>query len=198
MISKEYVFDFVLGVRDVESHFRSSNGLKKSKYFTNIPTSLQMLCLVSNAIFGYSLLRKRLILCLAWKSYTLDSEDFLIERISAYVLASEAFLRLGNSGAAAHRRSAALSIVGHMDHYDTTTAKKLVNPSRLFEMLKLRHPDPSLVQKMDIQDACLQVRGSWKKVAWPKSGRLRVGSRLGFSSFTWKGGVNLRASHQHT
>ena len=126
--------------------------------------------------------------------YTLDSEEFSTERIFSYVLASEVFLRLGNSGAAAHRRSSAQSVIGDMDHYDTTTAKKLVNISRLFEMLKLRHPDPSLVQKIEIEDACLQVRGSWKKVPWPKSGRLRAGSRLGFSSFIWKSEAELQAS----
>lgn len=102
------------------------------------------------------------ILLLAWK--TIDSEAFLTERILSYVLEFELFLRLGNSGAAVHRRSAALFVLSKMDHYDTTTVKKLVNFGKLFEMLKLKHPDPSLVQKTEIQDACLQVRGSWKKV----------------------------------
>ena len=62
-------------------------------------------------------------------------------------------------------------------------------------MLKLRPPDPSLVQQLDIQDAGLQVRGSWGKVPWPRSGRLRAGSRLGFSSFIWKGEVYACKPH---
>lgn len=133
-------------------------------------------------------------LLLAWKTYILDSEAFLTERILSYVLGSELFLRLGNSGAAVHRRSAALFVLSKMDHYDTTTVDKLVNPGKLFEMLKLKHPDPSLVQKIEIQDACLQVRGSWKKVPWPKSGRLRAGSRLGFSGFIWEGETDVRST----
>jgi hypothetical protein len=134
---------------------------------------------------------KSLILRIAWKSYKIDSEEFLTERILSYVAASEAFLHLGNSGAAVHRRSAALEVIGDMDCYNKTTVNKILNFSRLSEMLKLRHPDPSILQKLHVEDACLQVRGSWKKVSWPKSGRLRAGSRLGFASFIWNGEAGL-------
>lgn len=127
----------------------------------------------------------------AWISYDLQSIEFFMEHATAYVLASEVFLELGNTGAAAHRRHAAFSVLACLpDHFDNRALDNIVTP-RFFEFMKLRHPDPSLVQRLTVEEASLTVRGAWKKIAWPQSGKLRAGSRLGFSSFIANGKVGL-------
>lgn len=53
----------------------------------------------------------------------------------------------------------------------------------LEELTKLRHPDPSLTHKLEIQFPELQVLGSWKKLTLLKKGGMKA--RLAFSSFIW-------------
>lgn len=132
-------------------------------------------------------------LCSAWRVFDCpDSPAFYETRTIAYILAADIFFKLGNTAAAAHRRVAAFTqYATRKDYPDGANLELIVDFKECFKMTELRHPDPSLVSKLQVVDAALSVRGSWNKLPCPKSGRLHAGSRLGFSSFIWKGSPAL-------
>lgn len=136
--------------------------------------------------------------CSAWRDFECpDSAQFYETRTIAYILAADIFLKLGNTAAAAHRRAAACILYSlRSDYPDGDKLEFLVDMKACFKLMELRHPDPSLTSNLQAVDATFSVRGSWNKVPCPKSGRLHAGSRLGFSSFIWKGPLTLFLPHQ--
>jgi hypothetical protein len=66
---------------------------------------------------------------------------------------------------------------------DTSSLRCLITSEKVRELTQLRHPDPGLVAKLELQNEELQIRGSWKKVNLKKSGGMTP--RMGFASFVW-------------
>jgi hypothetical protein len=96
---------------------------------------------------------------------------------------------MGNTGAAVHRRWSAQEDIPYSQQ---SRAPQIMNTilrvrdADTQNILKLRHPDPVLVQKAAITEPSLQILGSWTKIKVKKSSG--PGRRMGFSSFIWEGG----------
>lgn len=52
-------------------------------------------------------------------------------------------------------------------------------------LLQFRHPDPMFVHNGRVNDASLQILGSWRKLKTKKAGG--PGNRMSFSAFIWEG-----------
>ena len=104
------------------------------------------------------------------------------QRVLTLSTASTAFRKLGNTGTALDRRSnMGLEDLG--PKHVTPEIKEIRDMKELDELTQLRHPDPSLTHKLEIQFPELQVLGSWKKLTLLKKGGMKA--RLAFSSFIW-------------
>lgn len=126
---------------------------------------------------------------IAWRPYDCDSPEFYEARVTAYILASEIFTKVGHTAAAAHRRNAAgvlyATRLGNRDESERLAF--IIDLKAYSKLMTLRHPDPKNISMLNVVDVALSTRGSWNKVPCPTSGRLQAGSRLGFSSFIWNG-----------
>src|SRR5262245_165737 len=113
-------------------------------------------------------------------SLNMELKEYFSERVIAFKTAAEIYYDLGNTGMAVVLMNASFKIATNMpSHLDPTkSTKEIFDNSKLVEFAQLRHPDPKLVPKIEIQDETLQVYGSWNKL---KSGG--IPSRMGFASF---------------
>ncbi|KAI0075656.1 hypothetical protein K474DRAFT_1646268 [Panus rudis PR-1116 ss-1] len=122
-----------------------------------------------------------------WININLLSPEFVIQRGRGLVQASELFLKLGNTGAAVHRKyMASISIINLPDNDSARKAVLKMNPTNaMFRLLSTRHPDPRLSAKLEIKNPDLQIRGSWCKIEIPREKVIQP--RYGFASFVWNG-----------
>ncbi|KAI0317374.1 hypothetical protein OF83DRAFT_1163971 [Amylostereum chailletii] len=123
-----------------------------------------------------------------WKNYTFGHQMFFDSLIIGTARAADIY-PLGNTGLGAFNStrvgvfSNLLTDIGadlKNDHLQDIVRSKM--NGRIFQ---LRHPDPSLSHKHELQHPALQVRGSWRKVAIPKSKNIQP--RQMFASFVWNG-----------
>jgi hypothetical protein len=129
-------------------------------------------------------------LYLEWMSYNIEIKEYFSERVIALKTAAEIFYELGNTGMAVLRMTvgqtlAKVTMPSHLD--PTKSVAGIIDDSRAIELMGLRHPDPQLVAKINLQDNSLQVHGSWQKVKLTKSGG--IPSRMGFASFVHKSNI---------
>lgn len=112
--------------------------------------------------------------------------EYFLECVTAYRLASDILLELGNTGTSVQRRWFGNVAANSMpSSLDSALVKKVVPNETLNNYLKLRHPEPKLVAKLTLQNENLQIRGSWKKLQIKKGAKLP--QRSGFASFVWNG-----------
>jgi hypothetical protein len=112
--------------------------------------------------------------------------EYFLECVTAYRLASDILLELGNTGTSVQRRWFGNVAANSMpSSLDSALVKKVVPNATLNNYLKLRHPEPKLVAKLTLQNENLQIRGSWKKLQIKKGANLP--QRSGFASFVWNG-----------
>lgn len=93
-------------------------------------------------------------------------------------------MTLGNTGAAVHRKWIANDVMQPLPKEYQALLKKITSMDDVTELTKLRHPDPKLTPKLELQDSELQIRGSWKKVELSKTNSIHA--RYSFASFVWK------------
>lgn len=126
---------------------------------------------------------------IAWRPYDCDRPEFYEARVTAYILASEIFTKVGHTAAAAHRRNAAGVLYAYRlnNRDESDRLASIIDLEAYSKLITLRHPDPKNISTLNVVDIALSIRGSWSKVPCPTSGRLHAGSRLGFSSFIWNG-----------
>ncbi|KAF8965649.1 hypothetical protein BDZ97DRAFT_1811650 [Flammula alnicola] len=119
-----------------------------------------------------------------WIRWNLDLPQLTKEIVKALALSSDVFATLGNTGTAADRRwNTGVETLD--ERHLTPEVKKLRNVGKLYELISLRHPDPSLTATVEVKDPELQVLGSWKKVSVRRQGAMKP--RLAFASFIWNG-----------
>jgi hypothetical protein len=124
-----------------------------------------------------------------WFDFGVNLSDQYFQRMTAHARASDIYLELGNTGTAVQRKWVGTVMSGSVPpHLDTPAIQKIFPKSKKDENHHLRHPDPTLVPKLNLKDERLQVRGSWKKIELQKGGGLS--SRMGFASFVYKGDIN--------
>ena len=112
--------------------------------------------------------------------------EYFLECVTAYRIASDILLDIGNTGTSVQRRWFGNVAANSMPlDLDKAMVQKVVPNTTLHDYLKLRHPEPTLVAKLTLQNQNLQIRGSWKKVRTKKGGNLP--QRSGFASFVWNG-----------
>lgn len=127
-----------------------------------------------------------IVLLLDWMDYHLFHEDFVIQHIGALSLASDIFLKLGNTGAAIHRKKVAFTVAAafpEIHNSQNINRQKDTLQNECMELWKLRHPDPKFLQ-LGLQHSELQVLGSWKKIELSRANNIH--SRYGFGSFVWR------------
>jgi hypothetical protein len=73
---------------------------------------------------------------------------------------------------------------------DASSLHHLITNDKVREITQLRHPDPSLAAKVELQNDSLQIRGSWQKVNLKNSAGMTP--RMGFASFVWNSGSSIR------
>ncbi|KAI0659951.1 hypothetical protein C8Q70DRAFT_105866 [Cubamyces menziesii] len=112
--------------------------------------------------------------------------EFHRQRLLGLVTASDIFLKLGNTGAAAYCRNVGSDLLKALpSRIDELSLRREVLPiSSVVAVSTLRHPDPSLYRSMEIKDSNLQVRGSWQRLKWADSSRLT--SRMAHAAFIYK------------
>lgn len=112
--------------------------------------------------------------------------EYFLECVTAYRIASDIFLELGNTGTSVQRRWFGSVAANSMpSNLDKALVQKVIPNRNTADHLKLRHPEPKLVAKLTLQNESLQVRGSWKKLQIKKGCNLP--QRMGFASFVWDG-----------
>jgi hypothetical protein len=112
--------------------------------------------------------------------------EYFLECVTAYRIASDILLDIGNTGTSVQRRWFGNIAANCMpSDLDTALVQKVVPNATLNNYLKLRHPEPKLVAKLTLQNQNLQIRGSWKKLRTKKGGNLP--QRSGFARFVWDG-----------
>jgi hypothetical protein len=112
--------------------------------------------------------------------------EYFLECVTAYRIASDIYLELGNTGTSVQRRWFANVAANSMpSDLDKALVQNVVPNRTLNDFLKLRHPEPTLTAKLTLKNENLQIRGSWKKVRTKKGANLP--QRMGFASFVWNG-----------
>lgn len=118
----------------------------------------------------------------------MEIKEYFSERAMAFQAAAEIFYDLGNMGMAlvlmnASHTIASVVMPSHLD--PNKSIAKAMDLSKLVSFMKLRHPDPQLVPKIEIKDESMQVYGSWIKVKLKTTGG--IPQRMGFASFVYQG-----------
>ncbi|KDQ52948.1 hypothetical protein JAAARDRAFT_137729 [Jaapia argillacea MUCL 33604] len=121
-----------------------------------------------------------------WKGHHLDNRSYYSHLLTAAHTGAVIFYELGNTANVVHRRWTTQGTMTNLpDKYDQTGINDFTHYRKLDEFLKLRHPEPRLVTRLEVIDDTLQVRGSWQKIDTRKAGG--IPGRHGFASFVWKG-----------
>ncbi|KAJ7243080.1 hypothetical protein C8J57DRAFT_1367162 [Mycena rebaudengoi] len=122
-----------------------------------------------------------------WFDFGLQMSEYYLERLRARVTSAKIFFILGNTGAGTHRKWSSITLLADMPKDLETAAIRKIRPQNPMgdPVFELRHPDPKLVAKLSVNDASLQVRGSWQKVVLQKNGGIT--SRMGSASFVYNG-----------
>ena len=68
-----------------------------------------------------------------------------------------------------------------------------LDSDKVMKVGALRHPDASLVARLEVLDPRLQIRGSWKKIHTPKHNK--ISPRMGFTHFVWHSELSAFAFH---
>lgn len=102
------------------------------------------------------------------------------------VNSSNVFLKLGNTSMAAYYRIGCTVIaLSPAPGFQPETLEGKEWAPYLNRLATLRHPDPKLSQKLNIQYESLQVMGSWSKIHIPSDKNIQP--RAEFASFVWNG-----------
>ncbi|KIM45738.1 hypothetical protein M413DRAFT_346174 [Hebeloma cylindrosporum] len=106
--------------------------------------------------------------------------------ISVQYARSDVFLALGNSASAVHRRWTAQNMIpaAHKKK-EEGIPRTILHRGTTQVLLQFRHPDPMFVHNGRVNDASLQILGSWRKLKTKKAGG--PGNRMSFSAFIWEG-----------
>lgn len=116
--------------------------------------------------------------------------EYFLEYVVSFRQASDILLAIGNTGSAVQRRWFGHVAASSMpDSLDKSAVVKFVPTDKLNDYLKLRHPEPELVAKLEVKHKNLQVLGSWKKITTTKKNGFST--RAGFASFVWDGEYTL-------
>ncbi|KAH9836148.1 uncharacterized protein C8Q71DRAFT_760870 [Rhodofomes roseus] len=120
-----------------------------------------------------------------WEHYNPQPprQDFYMQRIRALVGVADMYVHLGNTGAAAHRRSTADALIKHAPAGVNTRALRVLCPIYLLNAVtQFRHPDPELLKQWEPLNEDLQVRGSWQRMKISRN----ILPRMSFASFIWQ------------
>lgn len=97
-----------------------------------------------------------------WTRWHIDFPEMTFQKVSALVHSSDLFRMIGNTGTAVDRRENT-SHESLTANHQTPELKALVPSKKLYELVSLRHPDPSLTPTLKVEFPSLQIYGSWKK-----------------------------------
>lgn len=123
---------------------------------------------------------------LEWFSAGVNIEEHYVQRITSYARASGIYLELGNTSNAVHKTwIGSTSMEEAPTGVNKSSLKHLITSAKVREITQLRHPDPKLTAKLNLNNDALQIRGSWEKIILEKSGGMTP--RMGFASFVWNG-----------
>lgn len=125
-----------------------------------------------------------------WLTVEISVQEYYVHFIKALVQMSNIYMELGNTGNAVRMIwTASKNMDGSLPGIDMSSLKSLVGDGKVEELTQLRHPDPQLSAKLEIQDKTLQIRGSWEKINLGQAARM--GPRMGFASFVWNGTIKI-------
>lgn len=161
---------------------------------------------------------------LAWKFYHVPIEDRFVVRVmtvltkqsnffalrfricSQYRMkmanrASQLFYDLGNTGTSTFFafKSMTISLPCPASH---ALVKRLILESKALERSQLRHPEPSFVDRWDVTQPTLQLRGAWRKLKVGGSSSVCPSKRHNFGSWIWRsrlyvcGGMHGKIKYQ--
>ncbi|KAM5541680.1 hypothetical protein V8D89_004661 [Ganoderma adspersum] len=106
-------------------------------------------------------------------------------RLLALLTASDVFLKLGNTGAAAYVRNLGNDLISSLSEGDQYVLRQEVLPQSTWRAaMQCRHPDPSIHRNHQITQPTLQVRGSWQKLK--VAVHSRISSRMAHACFIYK------------
>ncbi|KAI0798160.1 hypothetical protein C8Q75DRAFT_813978 [Abortiporus biennis] len=119
-----------------------------------------------------------------WIDWDLVYEPFLFQRIRALILGSDIFLKIGNTASAHHRlwRENSHKNVLTQGDLPQNRVNAITDETKITTLCQLRHPDPSISNKLTLTHPNLQVMGSWEKLTIPGD---KIESRMGFAGFVW-------------
>ncbi|KAH8077510.1 hypothetical protein BXZ70DRAFT_902237 [Cristinia sonorae] len=120
-----------------------------------------------------------------WTGINPNVGEWYIQRITALSNMCDIFLRLGNTSQAVSCKWASHTLsVSAPPMVDSRPLRAMVDQDKMRSLTKLKHPDAALSPKLKIQNADMQVMGSWQKIVVPKSKNILP--RMGFCKFVWK------------
>lgn len=123
-----------------------------------------------------------------WTTYHLDYPPLTLEKARGMSLTADVFLALGNTGSAVYNKWYAKSnSIGAPPHHQTAELEEVTNMRAIAEAMQLRHPDPNLTHRIEIQDPSLQIKGSWKKLKSSEGETVRSH----FAMLIWKSRVSV-------
>ncbi|KDR67041.1 hypothetical protein GALMADRAFT_232259 [Galerina marginata CBS 339.88] len=120
-----------------------------------------------------------------WTPWFPDNVNVSVQFAKARALAGKAFLALGNTGTAVHRRWTGHGLIPEFQEREEPEITHILSMDETRTLAQLRHPDPKLSHLGKVDSPSLQVMGSWMKLKVKKAGG--PGRRMTFSSFIWEG-----------
>jgi hypothetical protein len=123
---------------------------------------------------------------LDWMDHHLDLPEITFRRVSGHATMAEIFISLGNTATAFQRLWAGVATYANMsDRHKSPRIMDAANQEGIVALSQLRHPDASLIAKLEIKDPCLSMLGSWLKIP-VKAPPSKIMHRYSCSSFIWK------------
>lgn len=127
-----------------------------------------------------------------WIRYTIDIPQITKELVIALVSASDISQLLGNTASVVDRRWNSMATDSLHDRHVTPEVKKIRNTKKLYKIVSLRHPDPSLRAILKVEHPELQVLESLGKSIGKEKGRDE--SSTSICKFHWEQYVDSTAS----
>ncbi len=112
--------------------------------------------------------------------------EFHRQRLLGLLTASDVFLKLGNTGAAAYCRNLGNDLIKSLpSRTDQYALRQEVLPlSTWHATTEMRHPDPSIHRSASVTEPALQVRGAWQKLKIQVASK--IASRMAHACFIYK------------
>lgn len=118
----------------------------------------------------------------------LGTSQYYLQKVTCFNTLADAYLKLGNTGAGVYYRFQAQTLfVDMQEEFKTPELERLYKATRegVTAISHYRHPEPSLVAKIEVLDKKSHLLGSWKKVELKHPGG--VTNRMGSAVFVHKG-----------